>query len=229
MLKQANHAIVSGARSAHSDSLKSQYKSSFFKINGGWHFLGIVISLLLIPASLGWPGEGEGWPGWYVATFPGLVTLGAVAIGLIANGLFGWLLKAPTAVGRAALDHIEGFKMYLDVAEGEELKRITAPPPKMTPQLFESYLPAALALGVQQRWAEKFAKVLDIEAPNYHPAWYAGSGAFNSASIGHFSSNLGSSLSSAISSASQAPGSSSGGGGGGSSGGGGGGGGGGGW
>jgi uncharacterized membrane protein len=149
--------------------------------------------------------------------------------GLISNGVFGWLLKAPTVAGREAMDHIEGFRMYLDVAEGEELKRLTAPPPRMTPQLYESYLPAALALGVEQRWAVKFAKVLDIEAPNYTPAWYVGSGAFNAASIGNFSSQLGSSLSAAISSASVAPGSSSGGGGGGSSGGGGGGGGGGGW
>ena len=103
-----------------------------------------------------------------------------------------------------------------------------APPPPLTPQLFESYLPAALALGVEQRWAERFADVLNVQAPNYAPAWYAGPG-WNIRDMGSFSSNLGSSLSSAISSSSTAPGSSSGGGGGGSSGGGGGGGGGGGW
>jgi uncharacterized membrane protein YgcG len=230
VLKKENYSRVSGARTAHENVLKSKYKSSLFNINGRWHFLGIVLSLLLIPISLSWTGEAQLWPVWYGTTVAGWITLGAVAIGLISNGLFGWLLRAPTVAGRDALDHIEGFKMYLAVAEGEELKRITAPPPKMTPQLYESCLPAALALGVEQRWAEKFAKVLDIEAANYHPTWYAGTNAFNAASIGGFSSNLGSSLSSAISSASHAPGSSSGGGGGGgSSGGGGGGGGGGGW
>ena len=229
VLKKENHSTVSGASTAHYSSLKQQYKSSFFKINGGWHFLGIVMSLLLVAVSMIWPGEAEFWPKWYFTTLPGWVTLTAVAAGLVSNGVFGWLLKAPTVAGRAAMDHIEGFKMYLDVAEGEDLKRITAPPPRMTPQLYESYLPAALALGVEQRWAQKFARVLDIEAPNYSPAWYAGSGAFNAASIGSFSSQLGTSLTSAISSASVAPGSSSGGGGGGSSGGGGGGGGGGGW
>jgi uncharacterized membrane protein YgcG len=228
VLEQKNHATVGGARSTHETSLKSQYKGGFFNINGGWHFLGIVLSLLLIPVALSWPGE-TGWPAWYFTSVGGLAALVAVALGLIASGIFGWLLKAPTKTGRAALDHIEGFKMYLAVAEGEELKRVTAPPPRMTPQLFESCLPAALALGVEQRWAEKFARVLDIEAPNYHPAWYTGANAFNAASIGNFSSQLGSSLSSAISSASTAPGSKSGGGGGGSSGGGGGGGGGGGW
>jgi uncharacterized membrane protein YgcG len=229
VLKQENHSTVSGARSAHYSTLRQRYKSSFFRINGGWHFLGILLSLLLVPVSMAWPGEADVWPKWYFTTIAGWVTLAAVIAGLISNGVFGWLLKAPTVAGRTAMDHIEGFRMYLDVAEGEDLKRITAPPPKMTPRIYEAYLPAALALGVEQRWAEKFAKVLDIEAPHYSPAWYAGSHAFNAASIGNFSSQLGSSLSSAISSASVAPGSSSGGGGGGSSGGGGGGGGGGGW
>ena len=126
------------------------------------------------------------------------------------------------------MDHIRGFKMYLEVAEGEDLKRITAPPPKLTPALYEAYLPAALALEVEQRWAERFARELQINPQTYQPAWYAGPG-WNAGNIAGFSAQLGSSLSSAISSASQAPGSSSGGGGGGSSGGGGGGGGGGGW
>ena len=81
------------------------------------------------------------------------------------------------------MDHIRGFKKYLEVAEGEELKRMKAPPPPLTPQLFESYLPAALALGVEQRWAERFADVLDVQAPNYSPAWYAGRG-WNSRDLG---------------------------------------------
>jgi uncharacterized membrane protein len=98
----------------------------------------------------------------------------------------------------------------------------------MTPELYEAYLPAALALEVEQRWAERFARELQVDAHGYQPAWYTGS-AWNAANIAGFSSQLSSSLSSAISSAAQAPGSSSGGGGGGSSGGGGGGGGVGGW
>ena len=147
---------------------------------------------------------------------------------LVVNGVFGKLLKAPTVAGQSLMDHIRGFRMYLEVAEGEDLKRMKGPPPPLTPQLFESYLPAALALGVEQRWAERFADVLRVEAPNYAPAWYVGPG-WNLRNLGDFSNEIGSSLSSAISSAATAPGSSSGGGGGGSSGGGGGGGGGGGW
>lgn len=229
VLEQENHAKVRGARSAHESSLRSQFRSTFFNINGGWHLLGIVLSLLVGVFALTWPGAGDVWPKWHLTTPLGWLTLFSVILALIANGVFGKLLKAPTIIGQAAMDHIRGFKAYLEVAEGEDLKRINAPPPpKMTAQLYETYLPAALALDVEQRWAEKFARVLDIEEPNYRPAWYAGPG-WNPARVASFSSGLGSSLSSAISSSSQAPGSKSGGGGGGRAGGGGGGGGGGGW
>jgi uncharacterized membrane protein len=92
-------------------------------------------------------------------------------------------------------------------------------------------LPFALALGVDQQWSERFAKVLaSIQGPEgneYRPSWY--NGKWNSANLSRATNRLSSSLNSAISSSVSPPGSSSGGGGGGSSGGGGGGGGGGGW
>jgi uncharacterized membrane protein YgcG len=228
VLKKENYRAVAAARSLHYNSLKDLYSSPFFRINGGWHFLGIVISVLVLVVAIILPGAGPDWPWWHLQSPLGWVT-GAMALGgIVSNGVFGWLLKAPTPKGQAAVDHIRGFKMYLEVAEGEELKRVAGPPPPMTPQLFESYLPAALALGVEQKWAERFAAVLNVQAPNYQPAWYSGPG-FDSRHLGVFSSQLGSSLNSAISASSTAPGSSSGSGGGGSSGGGGGGGGGGGW
>jgi len=96
--------------------------------------------------------------------------------------------------------------------------------------LFEKYLPYAIALGVENRWADRFAGVLAAAAAQGQQGfgWYSGSGDPWSNPTS-FADSMGSSLSSTISSASTAPGSSSGSGGGGSSGGGGGGGGGGGW
>ncbi len=143
--------------------------------------------------------------------------------------LFYHLLKAPTGAGRQLMDKIEGFKMFLAAVEKERLNFLN--PPGKTPELFEKYLPYALALGVEQAWSEQFSKVLAAAGKaggGYTPAWYYGAD-WNSFSSGNFASSLGNSLSSAIASSSTAPGSSSGGGGGGSSGGGGGGGGGGGW
>ena len=128
------------------------------------------------------------------------------------------------------MDEIEGFEMYLRTAEGDEIRRLEAPKP--TPEIFERYLPYALALGVENEWSERFADVLasagaDPES-GYSPVWYRGHD-FRSLGADGLVASIGSSLSSAVSSTSRAPGSSSGGGGGGSSGGGGGGGGGGGW
>jgi hypothetical protein len=147
------------------------------------------------------------------------------------NILFYHLLKAPTLMGRRMLDRIEGFKMFLSATEKDRLQRMY--PGGRTPEVYEKYLPYALALDVEQQWTEQFADVLAAASQpsggaGYRPHWYSGS-AWDSSRMGGFAGSVGSSLSSAISSSSTAPGSRSGGGGGGSSGGGGGGGGGGAW
>ncbi|MDA8239025.1 MAG: DUF2207 domain-containing protein [Nitrospiraceae bacterium] len=146
----------------------------------------------------------------------------------LANYAFYHLLKAPTKAGRTLLDAVEGFKRFLAAAEEDRMNMLN--PPERTPELFERYLPYALALGLEQQWAEQFSDVLSSsgKAGTYSPAWFSGS-SFAGMTSGDFASSLGSSFSGAISSSSAAPGSGSGGGGGGSSGGGGGGGGGGGW
>lgn len=152
----------------------------------------------------------------------------AVLLGLI-NLVFFRLLRAPTSQGRKILDQIEGFRMYMTTAEEERLRVLH--PPEKTPELFERYLPFALALDCENEWNEKFAAVLAAAAAAgaaAGPSWYSGSN-WNARDMGSFTDSLGSGLASSVASASTAPGSSSGSGGGGSSGGGGGGGGGGGW
>ena len=117
----------------------------------------------------------------------------------------------------------------LDVAEGAELALKN--PPEKTPELFEKYLPFALALGVEQSWSERFASILARAQAEggeaWHPAWYSGD--WNSFDMRGATAAMSKSLDAAISASVTPPGSSSGSGGGGSSGGGGGGGGGGGW
>ena len=177
--------------------------------------------------------------GWFVgagallfATSVGGALLILAVAGL--NTLFYRLLKAPTLLGRQLLDQLEGFEMFMTVAEKDRMNLIN--PPHRTPELFEKYLPYALALGVEQRWAEGFAGVLGTMMDpktghhrGYSPHWYSGS-SFDG-NLNTMATALGENLSGAISSAATAPGSSgsSGSSGGGSSGGGGGGGGGGGW
>jgi uncharacterized membrane protein len=150
----------------------------------------------------------------------------------VTNITFYHLLERPTLRGRGVLDQLEGFKAYL---EG------TRPSPSEYEegiQHFEEYLPHAIALGLEDRWAGQFGQALapsPESSGSQVPVWYSDSdrGRLASFSPSAFASSLGSSLTSTISSASSPPsssgGGSGGGGGGGSSGGGGGGGGGGGW
>ena len=159
--------------------------------------------------------------GWLLPFVPALI-----ALPLVISAFF-WI-DAPTKEGRGVLDRIAGFKQYLSITERERLDRMN--PPQDTPEIFERFLPYAIALGVENRWANRFAGVLAAAAAQGQQgfAWYAGSHRPWD-NPGRFVGDVGSSLSNAISSASTAPGSSSGSGGGGFSGGGGGGGGGGGW
>jgi uncharacterized membrane protein YgcG len=183
-----------------------------------------LISLVAVTVAfiLGMPMIGVALnSGWYLP-----LILPALALPLAISAF--WWIAAPTKEGRVVLDRIAGFKQYLSITERERLDRMTAP--QDTPEIFEKYLPYAIALGIENRWADRFAGVLEAAAASGQQgfAWYSGSNSpWNNP--GRFADSVGSSLASTIGSASTAPGSSSGSGGGGSSGGGGGGGGGGGW
>jgi uncharacterized membrane protein YgcG len=217
--------------------------------------LGLLIPLLFImggAASMfyGLQRESGGWPSLLGGSLVvGLFALGGLALMWVnARGVvdlvpgvaifaaaataglsFRWL-QAPSFEGRKVMDQIEGFRQYLGVAEEGRLEAMN--PPDKTPELFERFLPYAIALDVENTWAKRFAGVLAAAGATAAIAtWYSGydSGSGNPVS---FAEHLGSDLSSTIASASTAPGSSNGGGGssgGGSSGGGGGGGGGSGW
>jgi uncharacterized membrane protein YgcG len=164
----------------------------------------------------------------------GILPIVIIAAGVGINILFHFLLKAPTLAGRSLMDRVEGFRLFLKTVDGDRMNRMAAP--AKTPELFERFLPYALALGVEHAWAQQFSQVLAAAAASassgtasgYSPSWYSGAG-FSSFSPSDFTSSFSDSFSSAVSSSSSPASSSSGSGGGGSSGGGGGGGGGGGW
>jgi uncharacterized membrane protein YgcG len=91
----------------------------------------------------------------------------------IASSAFGWM-KSHTAEGRKAADEIEGFRQYLGVAERDRLNALN--PPQDTPELFEKYLPYAIALDVENAWGKRFAGVLAAMAidPDRDDTWYSG-------------------------------------------------------
>jgi uncharacterized membrane protein YgcG len=161
--------------------------------------------------------------------FP-LALIGSLAA---LNGLFYYLLRAPTAAGRVIMDRIEGLELYLRTAESQRLNMRSAP--ELNTETFERLLPYAIALEAEKPWSEAFAKAFARAHPGedvvraYRPAWHAGTG-WSGNDFGRSIAAAVSSSQSAFTSALPAPQSSSSGlSGGGGSGGGGGGGGGGGW
>jgi len=216
-LDDENHKTLGEARSEHRESLQRDYKKKYFKTNA---WVSVPAAFIMLATVLIAFNIGRG------AT-PTVIAM--VVVSFITMAFFAFIMRAPTLRGRKLLDEMLGFKDYLEIAEKEELNLRN--PPAKTPELFEAFLPFALALGVDQQWSEKFAGVFaSIRNPNgeaYRPSWY--NGRWNNSNLSKTSKKLSGSLNSAIASSVSPPGSSSGGGGGGFSGGGGGGGGGGGW
>ncbi|MDF1851209.1 MAG: DUF2207 domain-containing protein [Verrucomicrobiales bacterium] len=201
--------------------------STISKFRSGSKVSAMGQALFSIPFVLGWFG---GMFAFF--SLAGLLASVAFLVAIVINVLFYHLIKAPTHLGRKVLDHIEGLKHYLSVAEADRLAGFSGP--QKTPELFEKLLPYAHALDVEQKWSEQFTEVLarageaDGHRGGYRPDFYSGTHTGLDRAMG--ASALGGALTSALTSASTSPSSSGGGsGGGGSSGGGGGGGGGGGW
>jgi uncharacterized membrane protein YgcG len=147
------------------------------------------------------------------------------------NGLFFYLMRAPTALGRPIMDQLDGFRLYLETAEAD---RLNLQAPEITSDRFEALLPYAVALDVEKPWAQAFAAALRRAHPedadpmrHYQPAW--SSGGWSGSDFGSAVSASIAGVSGAFASAVPVSSGSSGFGGGGGSGGGGGGGGGGGW
>jgi uncharacterized membrane protein YgcG len=216
VMENENHEVFQSAREKLGKALKQEYRGRLFNLNGLYLLGPILASVAAAILAAFFDGGPAVWITYALLT---------VAMHIV----FALLMRAPTPAGRMVMDEIEGFKMYLGTAEADRLERMRSP--RMTPEVFESFLPYAYALGVENDWCNRFMREMPRElrdGDGYHPAWYHGQ-MHGVGALHHLGSNFSSSFSSAIASASSPPGSSSGSGGGGFSGGGGGGGGGGGW
>jgi uncharacterized membrane protein YgcG len=162
---------------------------------------GMVVLLAAVAIGIGILGTNIGF-GYAMA--PGTVPYVLAAFAALG---FSWL-KAPSPEGRKIMDQIDGFKQYLSVAEEERLEFLN--PPKKTPELFERFLPYAIALNVENTWANRFTGVLAAAGVGAAVStWYASSTSFSPDHVGSFADRVGDSLSTTIASASVPPGSSS--------------------
>ena len=90
-------------------------------------------------------------------------TISMVATGLII-AVFGWFMPKRTIDGVNLLAEIEGFKWFLSVTEKDRLAFTDAP--QRTPEQFQAFLPFAIVLGVEKKWAAQFAS-MTIPPPNW--------------------------------------------------------------
>lgn len=203
-----------GIRTALFDRLleKGLYHARPDRVRARWTGGGIFAGVLI--GTLGGAVAGQ----LLMTPVPFIVAGVVVALILLA---FGSVMPARTEAGARMLEQVLGFEEFMRRVESEQFKRVILD----KPELFDRYLPYAMAFGVEKNWARAFEGIY-----TQSPTWYVGSGG-TGFSASRFSNSLSAMSSKAGSTLSSSPRSSSGSGfgGGGSSGGGGGGGGGGGF
>jgi hypothetical protein len=93
----------------------------------------------------------------------------AVGLGMGLSGvivlLFSGKMGVRTAAGVRMLEHALGFKEFVERVETPQFKRMIT-----SPELFEKYLPYAMALKAEDRWAGAFEELY-----RQPPDWYQGS------------------------------------------------------
>lgn len=144
-----------------------------------------------------------------------LATGGAAVLSAMVIGAFGIVMPARTRAGARAQEEALGFEEFLAKVESDRFRRMIT-----GPEMFERFLPFAMAFGVEETWARAFADIYQ----DRQPSWYVGQPGtrFHSAGLTSDLSGMASSTASAMQSAPRSSGGSgfSGGGGGGFSGGG---------
>ena len=133
-------------------------------------------ALALIAGKFGWHGSAA-------------AVVAAVLSGVVVF-LFSSRMPVKTLTGVRALGRIKGFEEFLTRAEKDRLERMK------DANLFEKYLPYAIALGVSERWAEAFEGIYQET-----PGWYVSEGgvdAFRPAAFHHSLDTALSSMSTAM-------------------------------
>ncbi|HXJ18175.1 MAG TPA: DUF2207 domain-containing protein [Candidatus Polarisedimenticolia bacterium] len=126
------------------------------KVRQGYLGAGMIIGFLL------WAGAGS------LANATGIVPFTWFITGLVTGAIicgFGWFMPARTITGAKTFAKILGFEDFLGRVESDRIERL-----ERTPELFEKYLPYAMALHVEKKWVQAFAGIT-----MQPPAWYQGS------------------------------------------------------
>jgi uncharacterized membrane protein YgcG len=149
------------------------YHSRPDKVRAAWRFgafvMGAIIIALIVPLGVR----------YQLTPFPFIAA--ALATTLIVY-LFGRIMPARTTAGARTLERLLGFEEFLSRVEKENYERVVK-----TPEMFERYLPFAMAFGVERKWARAFQDIY-----RQPPKWYVGSNssAFDFNRFSHSMSDL---------------------------------------
>lgn len=105
-----------------------------------------------------------GFGGFFFSDAFGSLFILSAILSAVIIALFGWQMPKKTKEGAIVEEEAEGFKMFLSVTERDRLDFTDAP--ERLPTQFARFLPAAVAFGVEEKWAKQFAGI-QIQPPSY--------------------------------------------------------------
>lgn len=120
---------------------------------------GIVLGILLI--------VGGSWLSAQTGVAQSTWTLTGVVSGLLIC-VFGWFMPARTISGWRTLKKLLGFEEFLGRVEKDQIERL-----EKSPDLFEKYLPFAMALRVEKKWVQAFSGIA-LQPPQWYQGHYGG-------------------------------------------------------
>lgn len=124
-------------------------------VRQGYIGAGLVIGILIAVA------------GGALGAVTGVAHLTWVIAGILTGAvicIFGWFMPARTLAGARTLAKVLGFENFLGRVESDRIERL-----EKTPELFEKFLPYAMALHVEKKWVQTFEGIA-----MQPPQWYQG-------------------------------------------------------
>lgn len=94
--------------------------------------------------------------------FATILLSGLLTAAIVAG--FGYFMSARTVEGERELEKVLGFEDFLGRVEKDQIERMVK-----TPEMFEKFLPYAMALHVEKKWASAFQDIY-----RQPPQWYSG-------------------------------------------------------
>ncbi|MGH9691281.1 MAG: DUF2207 domain-containing protein [Candidatus Acidiferrales bacterium] len=125
-------------------------------VRQGYLGAGMLIGFLLVAAS------------GMLARSTGIASLTWIIAGILTGAVicgFGWFMTARTIAGARTFAKVLGFEQFLGRVEKDRIDRM-----ENAPEMFEKFLPYAMALRVEKKWVQAFAGIA-----MQPPQWYQGS------------------------------------------------------